>query len=66
MRPLGGAGHRAVRRLVMEARIARLDRPAWPVLEREGQVLWIPGVCRGASAVPAPGAPAVRVDAEAS
>jgi len=66
LRPLGSVGHRPVRRLLMEAKVPRLDRDAWPVLERDGEAVWIPGVCRADAAVPRPGSPAVRVDASAS
>jgi tRNA(Ile)-lysidine synthase len=65
MMPLGASGHRQVRRLLMEAKVPRLDRAAWPVVEWEGEAVWVPGVCRGATRVPGPGTQAVRVDAEA-
>ncbi len=60
--PLGGVGHRPVRRLLMEARVPRGERPRYPVLARGDTVLWVPGVCRGAAELPAPGTQAVRVD----
>jgi tRNA(Ile)-lysidine synthetase-like protein len=60
--PLGGVGHRPVRRLLMEARVPRGERPRYPVLARGDTVLWIPGICRGATELPAPGTQAVRVD----
>jgi len=63
VRPLGGVGHRPVRRLLMEARIPRGARAAWPLLARGDDVLWVPGVCRAAAAVPSPGALALRIDA---
>lgn len=44
-----GAGRRLVRYLV-EAGIPRLDRLAWPVVLADGEVAWVPGVCRGSSA----------------
>ncbi len=64
--PLGGVGHRKVRRVLMEARVASRDRPIYPVVVRGDEVLWIPGVCRAAGCVPAPGEPAVRLDAYSS
>jgi tRNA(Ile)-lysidine synthetase-like protein len=63
VRPVGGVGHRPVRRLLMEARIPRRARAAWPLVARGDDVLWVPGVCRGAAAIPAPGMVALRIDA---
>ena len=63
--PLGGTGHREVRRLLMEARVPRTARAEFPVLVREEEAVWLPGICRAAAAVPAPGTTAVRVDAAA-
>ena len=60
--PLGGVGRRAVRRLLMEARVPRSDRAGYPVVARGETILWVPGVCRSAAALPRPGTPAVRVD----
>jgi len=59
--PLGGVGHRPVRRLLMEARVPRSARASYPVVARGETILWVPGVCRSASALPQPGTPAVRV-----
>lgn len=61
--PLGGIGHRKVRRLLMEARVPASERDAYPLFAREGDILWIPGVCRSAADVPSEGVPAVRIDA---
>jgi tRNA(Ile)-lysidine synthase len=60
--PLGGAGRRKVSRLLMEARVPRGERAAYPVIAARGAVAWVPGVCRGAGAVPEPGTDAMRVD----
>ena len=62
LRPLGGVGRRPVRRLLMEARVPRGERLAYPVLARGETVLWLPGVCRSADELPKPGTQAVRVD----
>ncbi|MFI5213305.1 MAG: tRNA lysidine(34) synthetase TilS [Gemmatimonadales bacterium] len=64
--PLGGTGHRAVSRLLMEARVGRADRSRHPVVALGGRPLWIPGVCRGDAALPEPGTLALRLDVEAS
>ena len=63
IRPLGGRGRRLVVRCLQEARIARTRRAAWPVVARGELVVWVPGVCRSAHFLPAPGAPALRIDA---
>lgn len=60
--PLGGVGHRPVRRLLMEARVPRSARARYPVVSRGETILWVPGICRGAAGVPAPGTRAVRLD----
>jgi tRNA(Ile)-lysidine synthetase-like protein len=63
IRPLGGAGRRPVRRVLMEARIPRRDRGRYPVLVRNDEVVWIPGVMRATVDLPQPGAVALRIDA---
>jgi len=60
--PLGGVGHRPVRRLLMEARVPRSARTRYPVVSRGETILWVPGICRSAEGVPAPGTRAVRLD----
>ena len=60
--PLGGVGHRPLRRLLMEARIPRSARTHYPVVSRGETILWVPGICRSAAGVPAPGTRAVRLD----
>jgi len=60
--PLGGIGRRPLRRMLMEARVPRSQRPGYPVLARGETILWVPGICRSAAGLPRPGTPAVRVD----
>jgi tRNA(Ile)-lysidine synthase len=60
--PLGGVGHRPVRRLLMEAQVPRGERGRYPVVARGETILWIPGICRSAADLPLPGTPAVRLD----
>jgi tRNA(Ile)-lysidine synthase len=62
MVPLGGVGHRKVRRLLMEARIPRAERWSYPVVVRGAQILWLPGVCRSAVEVPEEGGGATRLE----
>ncbi|HTT68709.1 MAG TPA: tRNA lysidine(34) synthetase TilS [Gemmatimonadales bacterium] len=63
--PIGGVGRRKVSRLLMEARVPRAVRPAYPVVTGGDDVLWVPGVCRAAARIPGPGTEAVRIDARA-
>jgi tRNA(Ile)-lysidine synthase len=60
--PLRGVGHRELRRVLMEARVPRGARLGYPVVARGETILWVPGICRSADAVPRPGTRAVRVD----
>lgn len=60
--PLGGTGRRPVARLLQEARVARSRRPDWPVLEVDGAVAWVAGLCRGEAARPSAGQDAWRVE----
>ena len=63
--PLGGTGRRTVARLLMEARVPRSARAAYPVVASGENVVWIPGICRSAAGIPDPGREAVRIDARA-
>jgi tRNA(Ile)-lysidine synthase len=60
--PIRGVGHRELRRVLMDARVPRGARTSYPVLVRGETILWVPGICRSADAVPRPGTRAVRVD----
>ena len=62
IRPLGGPGRRPVVKCFMDARVSRLARRAWPVVEAAGSVVWVPGVCRAEAFVPPAGSEALRVD----
>ncbi len=62
--PLGGSGRRLVVRCMQDVRIARHLRATWPVVEADGTIVWVPGVCRSAGALPAPGGEALRIDAQ--
>ncbi len=63
--PVGVVGRRKVTRLLMDARVPRSARAAYPVVTSGGEVVWLPGVCRAAARIPRPGAEAVRIDARA-
>ncbi len=60
--PLGGRGRRLLARLLQEARIARSRRAGWPVLEIDGTIVWLGGICRGAGALPSAGDNALRIE----
>src|SRR5947209_7009521 len=59
--PVGGVGHRPVRRLLMEARVPRSSRASYPVVARGETILWVPGICRSAADLPRAGTRAVRL-----
>jgi hypothetical protein len=46
----------------MEARVPRSERRRYPVVAAGETILWVPGICRSAAALPRPGTQAVRVD----
>jgi tRNA(Ile)-lysidine synthase len=62
--PLGGRGRRLAVRCFQDARIPRSERAGWPMIEGQGDLAWIPGVCRSTRLLPRPGAPSLRVDVE--
>lgn len=64
LRPLGGTGRRLIVRCFQEARVPRSRRDSWPVLARNHEIVWIPGVCRSDAMLPPEGTEALRVDAE--
>lgn len=63
--PLGGPGRRLVVRCLQDARVPRRMREGYPmVVDRSGEIVWVPGVCRSNRLVPPAGAEALRVDAQ--
>ena len=64
IRPLGGSGRRLVVRCMQDRQVPRRNRSAWPVLESEDVIVWVPGVCRSDARVPAAGTEAMRIDVE--
>jgi tRNA(Ile)-lysidine synthetase-like protein len=64
LKPLGGQGRRLVVRCFQDGRVPRSRRGSWPVLTQHDDLIWIPGICRSAVRVPAPGTEALRVDAD--
>jgi tRNA(Ile)-lysidine synthetase-like protein len=64
LKPLGGTGRRLVVRCFQEVRVPRSRRVTWPVLARNQEIIWIPGVCRSDALLPDRGTEALRIDAE--
>ncbi len=62
IRPIRGQGSRLVVRCMQDKEVPRSHRPKWPVLEHEGVVIWVPGVCRSDGLLPDPTALAMRID----
>ncbi len=52
LQPLGFGGRRPLVRLLQEARVPVSRRRSWPVVRRGTEVIWLPGVCRSAIAIP--------------
>lgn len=48
--PLGGAGSRLVVRCMQDVKLPAARRPQWPVVDRNAEVVWVPGVCLGRAA----------------
>ena len=60
--PLGGTGRRLAVRCFQDARVPAGRRARWPLVDADGRLVWIPGVCRSSELLPPAGAEAVRVD----
>lgn len=50
IRPRANGALRRISRYLAESGIPRLDRGGWPVVLLGGDVVWVPGVCRGVAA----------------
>lgn len=67
IRPVGGVGSRLVVRCMQDGRVPRSERSGWPVvLAADGNVTWVPGVCRAEAALPPDGEEGVEVEIEQS
>jgi tRNA(Ile)-lysidine synthase len=66
LEPLGGRGRRLAARCFQDAKIPRSERSHWPMIEGQGSLAWIPGVCRSRLLLPPAGTPALRIDVKAS
>ncbi|MEP6834226.1 MAG: tRNA lysidine(34) synthetase TilS [Gemmatimonas sp.] len=56
---VGAPAGRRVARYLSEAHVPPVDRPQWPVVLIDGDIVWVPGVCRSLAAPNRPGRPAV-------
>ena len=66
LQPLGFSGRRPLVRLLQEARVPVGRRRGWPVVRRGTEIIWLPGVCRSAAAVPGIDREAVHLTFEPS
>lgn len=57
IRTPGARTGRRVTRYFAEAKVPALDRAGWPVVLVEGEVVWVPGVCRSLAVPHRPGRP---------
>lgn len=48
--PLGMQGRKKVHDIFMDKKVVRSERHCWPLLESNREIIWIPGLVRGASA----------------
>lgn len=60
--PLGGVGQRGVVRILQEARVERSRRAGWPLLEQNGSIVWVAGLCRGQGSLPDDGDDGLRIE----
>ena len=63
--PHRGVGRRRVSRVLMEERIPRFERRAYPLVTQGDRVIWVPGICRSNAAIPEIGKAAIRLEAHA-
>ncbi len=63
IRPVGGAGSKAVATLFKEARVAPSRRVEWPVVTAadDATIVWVPGICRSGTRLPQRGTEALHV-----
>ena len=59
IRTVGARAGRRVTRYFAEAGVPAIDRPSWPVVLQQGEIVWVPGVCRAVAAPNRPGRPNV-------
>jgi tRNA(Ile)-lysidine synthase len=60
----GGKPGRRLKRLFSDAAVAGPEREGWPVVIRDDEIVWVPGMCRTDAATVRSGRPAVRYRCE--
>ena len=50
IRPFGMRGHRKLQDVFIDRKVVPAQRRTWPVVEAGGEILWLPGIVRGAQA----------------
>jgi tRNA(Ile)-lysidine synthase len=61
MRPAGGSGSRKLQDIMVDARIPREDRDAWPLVFAGDRLAWVPGIAVDADLASVAGEPALHV-----
>ncbi len=51
IQPLGMVGHRKLQDVFTDRKVPAPDRRLWPAVECRGEIIWVPGLVRGAGAV---------------
>ncbi len=52
-----GGSRRRVKRFFPEVGIPRIERTGWPVVVYNGEIVWVPGICRSVAPTGRPGKP---------
>jgi tRNA(Ile)-lysidine synthase len=50
IQPLGMAGHRKLQDVFTDRKVPATERALWPAVECRGEIIWVPGLIRGAGA----------------
>lgn len=50
IQPLGMVGHRKLQDVFTDRKVPAMDRAVWPAVEYRGEIVWVPGLIRGAGA----------------
>ncbi|MEO8744300.1 MAG: tRNA lysidine(34) synthetase TilS [Candidatus Dormiibacterota bacterium] len=61
MRPFGGRGSRKLQDILVDARVPREERDAWPLVFAGEQLAWVPGIAVDADLMSSAGEPALHV-----
>jgi tRNA(Ile)-lysidine synthetase-like protein len=61
MRPAGGRGSRKLQDILVDARVPREDRDAWPLVFAGDRLAWVPGIAVDADLMSVAGEPSLHV-----